>query len=119
MIERVLIVLAVAVVAGVLVSLRERARPRHTLRATPGITVFTGPDCRLCPPLLTALEATGVAYRTIDVTRSEVPGIRALPTLLVADRHGAVSMRRSGRAALADLDAVVAAAGRELGRSSA
>jgi glutaredoxin len=107
MIERVLILVVVVFLAFAVVSLRERARPRR-LRARPGITVFTGPGCRLCPALLTALEATGVRYRTVDVTRNAAPGVRALPTVLVADHRGEVAMRRSGRSALTDLDALVA-----------
>ncbi|HSJ27243.1 MAG TPA: hypothetical protein VLB67_03470 [Acidimicrobiia bacterium] len=118
MIERALFLLVVVAVAFALVSLRERARPRG-LRAEPGITVFTGPDCRLCPVLLTALEAAGVRYRTIDVTRTETPGVTALPTVFVADRRGEVAMRRSGRSALADLDALLAFATGGAARCSA
>ena len=110
MIERFLILLAVVGVALAAVWVRERMRPR---RATvdPGITVVTGPDCRLCPALVLALDVAGVEYRRVDVATEPPPaGVRGLPTILVADNAGAVAIRRSGRSALADLETVLAVA---------
>ena len=110
MIERLLILLAVVGIALAAVWIRERTTPR---RATvdPGITVVTGPDCRLCPALILALDVAGVEYRRVDVaTESPPTGVRSLPTILVADTAGALAIRRSGRSAMADLDTVLAVA---------
>ncbi|HVR32688.1 MAG TPA: hypothetical protein VMS74_08260 [Acidimicrobiia bacterium] len=109
MIERVLVLGAVIGVALALVSAWERSRPRR-LRVSPGITVFTGPDCRLCPSLLGALDAAGAVYRTVDVAARPMPGVRSLPTVLVADAGGVVALRRSGRSAVADIDLIIAVA---------
>lgn len=109
MIERLLILLVVVGVALAVVTFRERFRPRR-LRAQPGITVFTGPDCRLCPPLLTVLDAAGVEYRLVDVTTSSGAGIRALPTVVVADERGGIALRRSGRSAIVDVETILAVA---------
>lgn len=110
MIERLLILLAVVGVALAAVWVRERMTPRHAT-LEPGITVVTGPDCRLCPALILALDIAGVEYRRVDVAMEEPPaGIRALPTILVADSAGTVAIRRSGRSAMADLDTVLAVA---------
>lgn len=120
MIERFMILLAVVGVALALVWVRERMRPRR-MRMDPGVTVVTGPDCRLCPALILALDAAGVVYRRVDVATEPAPaGVRALPTILVADNAGTVAIRRSGRAAMVDLDTVlgVAAAGGSIRESA-
>ena len=74
-------------------------------QSDPGVTVFTGPDCSLCGPLVHALRRLGIAPRIIDVTDGTAPpaGVRSLPTVLVADGTGRVVLRRSGRAALDDV----------------
>ena len=120
MIPRLVILLAVLGVALAMVWARERVKPRRA-RLDPGITVVTGPDCRLCPALILALDVAGVAYRRVDVAMESAPGgVRALPTILVADAAGTVAIRRSGRSAMADLDTVlgVAAAGGTLQESA-
>ena len=110
MIERVIILLLVLGVALGIVWIRERAKPRRA-RIAPGITVVTGPDCRLCRTLVRALDEAGADYRRIDVDRDPAPiGVRALPTILVADGAGSVAMRRSGKAAISDLETVLAVA---------
>lgn len=109
MIERVLVLVVVICVALTVVAVWERSRPRR-LRISPGITVFTGPDCRLCPSLLAALDAAGAVYRTLDVAARPMAGVRSLPTVLVADASGGVALRRSGRSAVADIDLIIAVA---------
>lgn len=110
MMERFVILLAVLGVAMALVWAWERMRPRRA-RIDPGITVVTGPDCRLCPALILALDVAGVEYRRVDVAMEPAPGgVRALPTILVADNSGTVTIRRSGRSAVADLETVLAVA---------
>ena len=120
MIGRFVILLAVVGLALAVVWARERLTPRGT-QVSPGITVVTGPDCRLCPALVLALDVAGVEYRRVDVATEAAPaGVRALPTILVADSAGAVVIRRSGRSATADLDTVlgVAAAGGSIRESA-
>ena len=109
MIERLLILVAVVAIALIVVTVRERVRPRR-LRAEPGITVFTGPDCRLCPPLLVVLDAAGAEYRLVDVTTVAGTGIRALPTVVVADDRGGIALRRSGRSAIVDVETILSVA---------
>jgi hypothetical protein len=58
MIERLLILALVVAVALLGVHVRERRRPRN-VRMRPGHHVLTGPDCRLCDPLLAALDDAG------------------------------------------------------------
>jgi len=107
---RLLVLLAVFGVALAVVAIRERRDPR-TGWIQPGITVLTGPDCRLCPLLLALLDAADARYLLVDVTRQRVPaGVRALPTVLVADERGEVALARSGRSALTDIDTILAVA---------
>ncbi len=111
MIERLLILALVVAVAFALLRLRERRRPRR-MRLDPGITVLTGPDCRLCDPLVAALDEVDADYRLWDVTRTGAPiSVRALPTVLVADRDGDVVLRRAGRSAIVDLATILDVAG--------
>ncbi|MEX2278455.1 MAG: hypothetical protein WEA76_00040 [Acidimicrobiia bacterium] len=110
MIERFLILFIVVGLALAVVLIRERMRPR-SLSVQPGITVFTGPDCRLCPPLIAALDAAGAEYRTVDVSVSGLGvGVRSLPTVVVADMRGDIALRRSGRSAVVDVDTILAVA---------
>lgn len=109
MIERLLVLLAALTLALLWVRWRERRRPSG-LRMAPGITVYTGPDCRLCAPLLGELERVGAVYRLIDVSREPAAGIGSVPTVVVADQAGDVVIRRSGRSAVTDLDSVLAVA---------
>jgi hypothetical protein len=79
-----------------------------------GVTVFTGPGCALCGPLVHALNRVGVEPLIVDVTVQPSPEIRSLPTVVVADGSGTVVLRRSGRAALIDV-VTIAQRSRELG----
>lgn len=110
MIERGLFLLLVLGLALIVVWFRERSHPRTRL-VPPGITVLTGPDCRLCGPLLRALDELGADYRLLDVTRDPLPlAVNSLPTVLVGDGLGALALRRTGRAAISDLSTILAVA---------
>lgn len=109
MIERVLVLSVVIGLALGWVAWRERRRlAGGTVR--PGITVFTGPDCRMCPGLLASLDRAGASYHLVDVSREHTPGVRSLPTVVVADASGDLALRRSGRAAVTDLPTILAVA---------
>lgn len=109
MIERLLVLSVLAGLTLGWVAWRERRTPRGFV-ARPGITVFTGPDCRMCPGLLASLEREGASYHLVDVSRVHAPGVSSLPTVVVADAGGEVVMRRSGRAAVTDLSTILAVA---------
>lgn len=110
MIDRLLVVVVAVVVAAALLWWAERRRPGGRVRVAPGITVFTGPECTLCPVVLDALDAARVPYRIVDASRHRSP-VRAVPTVVVGDERGIVRLRRSGRAAVTDMSAVVEAVG--------
>lgn len=109
MIERLLILAIVFGLALGWVALRER-RTSSGVTVRPGITVFTGPDCRMCPGLLASLDRAGASYHLVDVSSVHAPGVSSLPTVVVADAGGDVVLRRSGRAAVSDLPTILAVA---------
>lgn len=76
----------------------------------PGLVVVTGPECRWCDRLLNVLQARGINYRLLDHSQAATQGIvvSSLPTALVIANDGNVTMRRSGRAALEDVDEIAA-----------
>lgn len=110
MIERAVVLALVVAGAFLVVRVSERVRPRgRSLR--PGITVVTGPDCRLCDQVLAQLDQRGVTHRQVDVADLACGiTIRAVPTVLVADRGGDVVLRRSGKSAIADIDVIASVA---------
>jgi len=73
-----------------------------------GVTLVTGPGCSMCGPVEQALRRAGVEPRLSQVDAVELSGssIRSLPAALVVDDRGTVVMRRSGRAALDDAEAL-------------
>lgn len=103
--------LTVAVAFG-LVALLERRRGRIAATLPAGITLVTGPDCRLCDTARRALAAAApdLAVRVVDVAAFGDPSVRSVPTVVVADAAGDVVLRRSGRAAISDAARIVAAA---------
>lgn len=110
MIERAVILVVAVAATFLLVRLSERIRPRgRSIR--PGITVVTGPDCRFCDSLVQRLSADSVSHERVDA-RDLACGItvRSVPTVLVAGTSGEIVMRRSGRSALTDYDAILRAA---------
>lgn len=108
MTERLLLLAVATAVALVAVRLLERMRPSATVDAPSGVTVVTGPDCRLCETVLSLLDARGIRYRSTPASSSPWPGVRSVPTVLVADGGGSVLLRRSGRSAVTDVDEIVA-----------
>ncbi len=113
---RVALLVGLAAVASLAVGRWER-RPGDTPAGLrPGVTVITGPDCRLCDPVVRALRRAGAEPWVVDV--AELPpgalGASSLPVAVVVDAGGQVVLRRAGRAALDDATAlagVVVAAG--------
>jgi hypothetical protein len=109
MTERLLILLIVLALGLVLVAWRERSGS-NTGRIAPGINVVVGPGCRLCGPLIAALEGAGAEFTVMNLEEAgERAFVRSLPTVLVGDRAGEVIFRRSGRSAISDLEAILTA----------
>lgn len=85
---------------------RRRGAPRPAFRA--GLTVITGPGCRLCEPVVRELRRCGAEPWVVDV--AELPpgalGASSLPVAVVVDGAGDVVLRRAGRAALDDAGAL-------------
>lgn len=117
MMVRLVLVAAVVVLAWSAVAMWERRRPglRNRSGLLPGVTLVTGPGCRLCDAAEAALRRHQVTSRRVTVDRFPDLGVRAVPTVLVADRRGRLVLRRSGRAAITDAEAVARAARRLVG----
>lgn len=79
----------------------ERRRGPRRVGLPPGLTVVTGSGCRLCGPVVAALRRAGAEPRLVDVSEAPI-AVSALPTVVVVDEQGRVSLRRAGRAALDD-----------------
>lgn len=94
------------------VALTARRNPSGTAPSlAPGLTLISGPGCRLCEPAVQALRRAGARVEvTEDPELREALSVRALPTALVVDADGEVIMRRSGRAVISDAGALAAAA---------
>lgn len=101
MIARIALLALVVTLAWVIVQLWERRRP-VLAGLQPGITVITGPDCRLCDPAVAALRRAGVEPAIVDVADLGDAGYRSLPTAVVVDRAGRIVAARSGRLAVSD-----------------
>lgn len=112
MIVRLLILVALIGSAYLTVAFGERrTRPMHAgLNA--GITIVTGPQCRLCDPAVAALQSRGATPQVLDV--SDIPAslgpIRGLPVAILTDHDGQVIMRRSGRSIITDAAQLAGAA---------
>ncbi len=106
MTARLFLVVGAIVAAYALVWLVERIRLRRRIGLSPGITLVTAQGCRLCPAVESALAAA--SPRIVDASR--LPEVRSVPTVLVVDAGGRITMRRSGRAALTDVPALLEAA---------
>lgn len=92
--------------AYAIVWVAERARIRRRPRLSPGVTLVTAAGCSLCPAVESALASA--SPRVVDA--SSLPEVRSVPTVLVVDGTGRVTMRRSGKAALADVASLLEAA---------
>lgn len=99
----VVLVLAVGLAFGV-VAVVERRRGRTAVALPAGVTLVTGPGCRLCAAAARALTAAdpGLAVRVVDVAELTDGSVRSVPTVIVADGSGGIVLRRSGRAAISD-----------------
>ncbi|MFO7548094.1 MAG: hypothetical protein R6X29_04370 [Acidimicrobiia bacterium] len=114
MINRLLVLALVIGLAVLVVALLERRRGRVRSGALkPGVTVVTGPWCTLCGPTLAALEARGISPTVYDLSRAPdgLGTVMSLPTVYVVGDDGEVVIRRSGRSALTDVDAIAQVAG--------
>lgn len=102
------------VVLGAFVAVRlwEQRRGRVTTGLAPGVTLVTGPDCRLCEPALEAIRAGGVEPTIVDVEhgRRVLGSIASLPVAVVAASDGSLVMRRAGRSVITDATDLVSAA---------
>lgn len=108
-----LLVLGAVVSSAFLVAwLWSRRNPRvESGGLTPGLTVITGPDCRLCDPAVAALHRAGAVVTIVDDEglRARLK-VRSLPTAVVVAAGGEIVARRSGRAVIDDALALAEAA---------
>ncbi|MDX1689933.1 MAG: hypothetical protein R3290_02800 [Acidimicrobiia bacterium] len=108
------LIVLVAVVGALWLALelsRRRVGGRSGEGLRPGLTLFVGPDCAICPRAREALEAHGaVIYDAVMAPdpRFSTHGIRSLPTALVAEADGTITMRRAGPTVIADAGDLVA-----------
>ncbi len=87
---------------------QRRTGSRNPLEIPPGLLVVTGPECRWCDRLLNMLQTSDIDYHQLDHSQAANRGIvvRSLPTALVVASDGTVTMRRSGAAALEDVNEI-------------
>ena len=106
------VLLAVLAGAFVAVGLFERRNGTEgTVRLSSGLTLISGPGCRLCEPAAEALRRAGAQVSiTEDPALREELRVRSLPTAIVVDDAGQVVMRRSGRSVITDAGALAQAA---------
>lgn len=108
-----LLILAV-LISGTYLAVGFAERRTRSVRAglDAGITVVTGPHCRLCDPAVSALQSCGAIPQVLDV--SDIPAslgpIRGLPVAILTDHDGQVIMRRSGRSIITDAEQLADAA---------
>jgi hypothetical protein len=105
-----LILAALGALAWLAVELWERRAVGRTQVLGTGLTVITGPDCRLCPLAVAATDGAGVPVTIVDVATVGDASVKSLPTVLVADRTGAVIASRSGRLAITQMPELIAMA---------
>lgn len=110
MIWRLLILAAVGALSWLIVDLWERRAVGRSDVIGPGLTLITGPDCRLCPLAVAATAGAGIPVRIVDIGAVNDPSIKSLPTALVADRSGVVLASRSGRSAISGMSDLIAMA---------
>jgi len=110
-IVRLLVVLAVLGLAWLAVGRWERRQGAQVMGVSPGVTMFTTDDCRICPLAMETLAGAGVpvTLRSALDPLAEALAVRSVPTLVVADGQGHVTMRRSGRTVITDVRSIAAA----------
>lgn len=111
MIVRSLVVLAAFALVWLAVGRWERRRGAQAAGVSPGVTMFTTDDCRICPLAIETLAGAGVpvTVRSARDPLAEALAVRSVPTVVVADGQGQVTMRRSGRAVITDVRSIAAA----------
>ena len=108
---RVALVALVLAAAWTAAAVLERHRGRRGGGLSPGVTLVTGPDCRLCEPAERALSEHGVAFETVDLSavRERIGGVMSLPVALVVGDDGSIRLRRAGRSVITDAAEIAAA----------
>lgn len=111
MIVRMVILAAVLMCAWLLVGRWERRRGSQVEGVNPGVTMFTTDDCRICPLAIESLSDAGVPVQVMSATHplAEALSVRSVPTVVVADRAGQVTFRRSGWSVVTDARSIAAA----------
>ena len=111
MIGRLLFAMALFGLAWLAVGWWERRKGIQVKGVSPGVTMFTTDDCRICPLALETLADAGVpvTIRSALDPLAEALAVRSVPTLVVADREGYVTLRRSGRAVITDVRSIASA----------
>ena len=108
MIVRVSIAVAAFALAWLLVSVWERKNGPQVKSVLPGVTMFTTAECRICPEAVSQLQRAGVEVRLLDAHHrlASTLKVRSVPTLVVADESGQVTLRRAGRAVISDINRI-------------
>lgn len=110
MIWRIVVVVVVVVAARLAVMVWERRRAPSLRALGAGLTLVTGPDCRLCPLAVAAVGEAGIQVAIVDIADAADPSIRSIPTAFVTDADGRVIARRSGRSAIAAMPELISLA---------
>lgn len=111
MMVRLVILMAVLLSVWVLVGIWERRRGSQVEGVAPGVTMFTTDDCRICPLAIESLADAGVQVHIVSANHplADVLSVRSVPTVVVADTTGQVTLRRSGRSVITDVRSIAAA----------
>lgn len=120
-VARILVVVAVLVVAGVVALLSRRSRSYHPpvtvagLDFAPGIVVFTSVDCARCREVLEVVKAFDVPLREVtyelegDLQRRA--GVVGVPLTLVIAQSGLLAAQIPGRVKRRDVARAIDRAG--------
>lgn len=106
MILRLVALIVIVGFAYLAVAVSERRTRRTAVDLPPGLTVVTGPACQLCVSVIAGLRERGLSPSIVDIDQApaSLGTIRGLPHVVIVDDDGEVTMRRSGRSALTDVD---------------
>jgi len=110
-IVRLLLAMALFGLAWLAVGWWERRQGNQVAGVSPGVTMFTTDDCRICPLAMETLAGAGVpvTVRSALDPLAEALAVRSVPTLVVADSQGYVTLRRTGRAVITDVRSIASA----------
>ncbi len=111
MIGRSVILVAVLLTVWLLVGMWERRRGTPVQGVAPGVTMFTTDDCRICPLAIESLTNAGVPVQIVSANDplADALSVRSVPTVVVADTTGQVTLRRTGRSVITDVRSIAAA----------